>query len=254
MFIKEASNIRTSGDFFSVATTRGCLGPLTHEPWRSHEPAHAAPVLMLKFWPEIVPNTPFLPVVPVAKCLKTKYPPQCLLHGMEEAVTCTHFTFTTTPQIHSFRPGNREASCNQELGLRRQKLRVGGLTVGGRRNRAAHRHFRKIFETFALFSALLIESLKQREPRTKGPNMKIKYLSALAALIASFWLATPEVNAYQKKDNQQIDAVKEAKEAADNAQKKEGTSNYDVKKSHDDHIKATEKAAAEAEKNKGKKE
>ncbi|HWZ42485.1 MAG TPA: hypothetical protein VNW97_03370 [Candidatus Saccharimonadales bacterium] len=113
--------------------------------------------------------------------------------------------------------------------------------------------FPKEFETFASVSSLLIESLKQRQPQTKGPNMKIKYLATLAALIGSFLLATPGVNAYQKKDNQKIDGAKEAKEAADRVQQQQGTSNYEVKKSHDDHIKATEKAAAQAEKDKGKK-
>jgi hypothetical protein len=37
-------------------------------------------------WPEIAPNTPFLPDVPVAKCLKTKYRLQFAFHGMEEVV------------------------------------------------------------------------------------------------------------------------------------------------------------------------
>src|SRR3989442_10813640 len=37
-------------------------------------------------WPEIAPNTPFLPDVPVANCLKTNHRLLCFLHGMEEVV------------------------------------------------------------------------------------------------------------------------------------------------------------------------
>jgi len=43
---------------------------------------------LLKFlagnWPEIAPNTPFLPDVPVRKCLKTNDRLPLKLHGMEE--------------------------------------------------------------------------------------------------------------------------------------------------------------------------
>lgn len=50
--------------------------------------------------------------------------------------------------------------------------------------------------------------------------------------------------------------AKEAKEAADRAEKREkedkGQTNYDIKKTHDEHITITEKAAGEAEKNKNK--
>jgi len=35
-------------------------------------------------WPEIAPNTPFLPHVPVANCLKTNLPLLFSVHGMEE--------------------------------------------------------------------------------------------------------------------------------------------------------------------------
>jgi hypothetical protein len=50
--------------------------------------------------------------------------------------------------------------------------------------------------------------------------------------------------------------IKEAKETADQSEKAEkegkGETNYDVKKTHDEHIKETEKAAGEAEERKNK--
>jgi len=51
-------------------------------------PAHAAPILVSveQRWPEIAPNTPFLPDVPVANCLKTNHRLLCFFHGMEEVV------------------------------------------------------------------------------------------------------------------------------------------------------------------------
>jgi hypothetical protein len=80
--------------------------------------------------------------------------------------------------------------------------------------------------------------------------MNFKYSAMLAALIASSLLAMPGANAQQKKDNQQIDGAKEAKEAADRAAKKNPVPSYDVKKSHDEHISATEKAGGEAQRTK----
>jgi hypothetical protein len=37
-------------------------------------------------WPEIAPNAPFLPDIPVGKCLKTNDRLPLKLHGMEEVV------------------------------------------------------------------------------------------------------------------------------------------------------------------------
>ena len=78
-----------------------------------------------------------------------------------------------------------------------------------------------------------------------------------ALLVGSAVLALSYGSAsYAETEQQTRDRmVKEAKESADRAEKKadkESGGKYEVKKSHDEHIKATEKAAADAQRKKKK--
>ena len=87
--------------------------------------------------------------------------------------------------------------------------------------------------------------------------MKRQGAKRLAAVLGSVLLVAVAFvsNAEQRHETQKQTEermVKEAKQSADRAEKREkegkGDTNYDVKKSHDEHIKETEKAAGEADK------
>ena len=76
--------------------------------------------------------------------------------------------------------------------------------------------------------------------------MKINYPAIAIAAITTVFLGTSGIKAGDDKKEIEKKMVDEAKKAADKPE--EGHTNYDVKKSHDEHIPATEKAAADATK------
>ncbi|HEY6204968.1 MAG TPA: hypothetical protein VIW21_02265 [Chthoniobacterales bacterium] len=97
----------------------------------------------------------------------------------------------------------------------------------------------KIFENF---DPLTPENVGE------GANhcMKTNYLAIVAAIIVGFSAGPSRIHAGDDKKEIEKKMVDEAKKAADKPE--EGHTNYDVKKSHDEHIPATEKAAADATK------
>ena len=76
--------------------------------------------------------------------------------------------------------------------------------------------------------------------------MKIRHLATATGIVASLFLATQPVNADDKETKKQTEErmIKETKQSADRADNQ--VSHFEVKKTHDDHIKATEKAAGKA--------
>jgi hypothetical protein len=125
-------------------------------------PAHAARLLSSDFlagnWPEIAPNIPFLPNIPVRKWLKTNDRPPREQHGMEEVVgsiptRSTISLSTVYPEFHSpifslptqdptqdF-PNSPLTRCRRELyrlkklALRRQLHFVVAVQIAGSRRR-----------------------------------------------------------------------------------------------------------------------
>ena len=81
--------------------------------------------------------------------------------------------------------------------------------------------------------------------------MKRYYLAAIAAAIGCFALVISPVKAGDDKKKDEKRIVEQAKKSADKADK--ATPRYEVKKSHDEHIPVTEKAAADATKKNGDK-
>jgi hypothetical protein len=76
--------------------------------------------------------------------------------------------------------------------------------------------------------------------------MKTNYLAIIAAIIVVVSAAPSRIHAGDDKKEIEKRMVDEAKKAAERPES--GHTNYDVKKSHDEHIPATEKAAADATK------
>ena len=85
----------------------------------------------------------------------------------------------------------------------------------------------------------------------ENANRNATLLACSAALAMSYASLSYAETEQQTRDRM----VKEAKESADQAEKKaskESGGDYEVKKSHDEHIPATEKAAADAQQKKEK--
>ena len=72
--------------------------------------------------------------------------------------------------------------------------------------------------------------------------MKTQYLAIAVVAIATIFLATAPLSAGDDKKKIEQEMINEAKKAAE----KGAVPHYEVKKSHDEHIPATEKAAADA--------
>ncbi|MFA4829315.1 MAG: hypothetical protein WC855_11515 [Thermodesulfovibrionales bacterium] len=86
-------------------------------------------------------------------------------------------------------------------------------------------------------------------------SITIRRLKGWGFLFCSMLLILFVTSSHAETDKQTTERmVKEAKESAERSEKKEkeekGETNYDVKKTHDEHIKETEKAAGEAAKTK----
>lgn len=84
--------------------------------------------------------------------------------------------------------------------------------------------------------------------------MNIEKKSMVGALLLGFFTLAVTIgsDAYAENDQQTRQRMtNEAKESADRSAKKEqekSGGNYEVKKTHDEHIKATEKATADSQK------
>jgi len=75
--------------------------------------------------------------------------------------------------------------------------------------------------------------------------LKIQYLATAAAVLAVS-LATAPVHAGDDQKEIEKKMIDDAKKTADKAAERAAVPQYEVKKSHDEHIPATEKAAADA--------
>jgi hypothetical protein len=75
--------------------------------------------------------------------------------------------------------------------------------------------------------------------------MKIQHIAIATAAILGICLGAAQISAGDDKKETEKRMIDEARKAAE---KPQDYTNYDVKKSHDEHIPATEKAAADATK------